>query len=68
MYRNQTNLREVVKARPLNVQRPDPYDADAEEKLRKRCPDCKRFHLRPGYCQARDPINKEKYPETWGKQ
>jgi hypothetical protein len=40
--------------RPLNCDIPDPYDADLDEKTRKRCPDCKQFHLRPGYCQARD--------------
>lgn len=63
---NQTNLQEVAKMRPLNVDLPDPYDADRDEKHRKRCPNCNQFHLRAGYCQALDPLNKRKCPAVLG--
>jgi hypothetical protein len=42
------------------VTRPANCQTDLTES--KRCPHCKQFHLRPGYCQALDPINAEKYP------
>ncbi len=58
-------LREVVVQRPINCSLPDPSGADASNRVR--CPNCKQFHLRPGYCQALDPINREKYPEMWAK-
>ena len=50
---------ETVISRPLNC------DHDLTEK--DRCPQCNQYHLRPGYCQALDPINKGKYPGVWGK-
>lgn len=58
MRGNKTNLREVTKMRPLNCD-PGPHDADAPEKIRTRCPDCNQFHLRPGYCQAKDDYWKQ---------
>jgi len=30
--------------------------------IEKRCPHCKQNHLTPGYCQALDPANADKYP------
>jgi hypothetical protein len=42
-------------ARPLNCA--------ADLGATARCPNCKQIHLRPGYCQALDPINAAKYPE-----
>lgn len=44
-----------VGIRPLNC-----ADENDEGKL---CPRCKQYHLRPGYCQALDPINAAKYPQ-----
>jgi hypothetical protein len=44
-----------IKARPMNC--------DAKLKEEHLCPDCKQAHLRPGYCQALDPINAGKYPQ-----
>lgn len=44
-----------IKARPLNC--------DFETSLEKRCKHCGQNHLTPGYCQALDPINADKYPE-----
>lgn len=29
----------------------------------KRCPHCGQFHLRPGYCQALDELNADRYPK-----
>lgn len=55
-----------VRARPLNCD-PSAHDADANEKIRKRCPNCNQFHLRPGYCQALDPANAERYPHLHAK-
>lgn len=46
-----------VKARPLNC--------DIKLKEDERCPNCKQVHLRAGYCQALDPINKDQYPDVW---
>ena len=54
-----SRLRFSVKARPLNCA---PEIGD-----KVRCPRCKQFHLRPGYCQALDPINADKYPEVWAE-
>ena len=53
-------------ARPKNCE-VGVHDADAPDKVRTRCPDCRQFHLRPGYCQAHDPINAHKYPEVWAR-
>lgn len=36
---------------------------DVALKPNERCKRCKQVHLRPGYCQALDPINADKYPE-----
>jgi hypothetical protein len=30
----------------------------------ERCTNCNQVHLRPGYCQALDPINAGKYPQS----
>lgn len=46
---------------PLNCE-PGIHDAVANDKVRENCPNCNQFHLRPGYCQALDPINADKYP------
>lgn len=54
MRRDQGRPRCSSRALPLNVPLPDPYDAELDEKARKRCPECRQFHLRAGYCQARD--------------
>ena len=35
---------------------------------KERCPYCNQFHLRPGYCQALDPRNAEKYPHLHQSQ
>jgi len=45
-----------VDVRPFNC----PTDLTADG---KRCPNCNQIHLRPGYCQALDPINAAKYPQ-----
>ncbi len=52
-----------IKARPANCDA-SIHDADAAEKVRKLCPNCNQFHLRPGYCQALDPINAGEYPQS----
>jgi hypothetical protein len=46
----------TVNVRPLNC-------GTGETEGGRRCPRCKQFHLRPGYCQALDPINADQYPE-----
>lgn len=46
---------------------PRPNNCDFETSLEKRCQYCGQNHLRPGYCQALDPINAEKYPHLHGK-
>jgi hypothetical protein len=61
-----TGIYKTGSARPLNRSLPDPHNAELDEKFRKPCPDCKQFHLRPGYCQARDEINRDKYLDIWG--
>jgi hypothetical protein len=58
-FPNRARISAVV--RPQNCE-PSVHDADAAEKARKPCPNCNQFHLRPGYCQALDPINAAKYP------
>ncbi len=30
----------------------------------ERCPNCNQFHLRPGYCQALNPVNAHLYPSV----
>jgi hypothetical protein len=40
-----------------------PCNCDADVGTNDRCPQCHQYHLRPGYCQALDPINAGKYPE-----
>jgi hypothetical protein len=46
----------TVDVRPLNC-------GSGETEGGRRCPRCKQHHLRPGYCQALDPINAAQYPE-----
>lgn len=36
-----------------------PMNCGAELGTKVRCPHCGQFHLRPGYCQALDPIHKD---------
>lgn len=43
-----------TRARPLN--------SDQNLGTVAKCPYCTQYHLRPGYCQALDPINSVKYP------
>lgn len=54
----QRKRRGGVVARPLNC--------DEMLGTSQRCPHCNQFHLRPGYCQALDPINADKYPHLHG--
>ena len=61
MFQYAPRTRRSVYAAPSNCE-PCVCDADASEKIRKRCPNCNQFHLRPGYCQALDPANADKYP------
>src|SRR6185295_20381031 len=35
-----------------------PMNCDSALGTKDRCPHCNQFHLRPGYCQALDPVNK----------
>lgn len=49
-----------VLARPMNCD----FDTTPE----KRCDYCGQNHLRPGYCQALDPRNAEKYPHLHQSQ
>src|SRR6185295_14432646 len=35
-----------------------PMNCDSSLGTKDRCPHCHQFHLRPGYCQALDPVNK----------
>jgi hypothetical protein len=52
----QTHRGSTTMVRPLNC-------GAGETESGRRCPRCKQFHLRPGYCQALDPINAAQYPE-----
>ena len=49
----------TVDVRPLNC-------GAGETEGGRRCQRCKQFHLRPGYCQALDPVNAAQYPEFHG--
>jgi hypothetical protein len=33
-----------------------------------RCPYCRQFHLRLGYCQALNPVNAALYPQVWADE
>lgn len=48
-----------IKARPKNC---DPFLGTREE-----CPNCGYKHVMPGYCQALDPINADKFPHLHGE-
>ena len=43
------------------VWRMRPCNCDPQVGVNSRCPHCNQYHLRPGYCQALDPINVDKY-------
>ena len=48
-----------IKARPFNYEHTKVDDGT--------CSRCNQVHLRPGYCQALDPINAEQYPHMHGR-
>ena len=43
------------------VWRMRPCNCDPRVGVDNRCPHCRQHHLRPGYCQALDPINAAQY-------
>jgi hypothetical protein len=55
-----TNKTKYGGARPLNC--------GLKLKDDERCPNCNQVHMRPGYCQALDPINADQYPHLHSKR
>ena len=51
-------LTEAYVARPFNC------DIHLARPGKDRCPHCNQWHLRPGYCQALDPMNAAKWPDS----
>src|SRR5262245_9979890 len=46
------------------VWRTRPCNCNPQVGVNERCLHCRQYHLRPGYCQALDPINAAQYPDV----